>query len=123
MCPIERLIRPLLISDQISSAEDPGLAVVRRDGDRLIGSNDEDSLEGIGGKCEHNPTTRKMLKPDPAIYYLALDRFGLRPDQALFVDDRQINVEGAEAAGIHAQLFTGVEGLRRRLEREGLQTR
>ena len=62
----------------------------------------------------------KMLKPDPAIYYLALDRFGLKPAEALFVDDRQINVEGAEAVGMRGHLFTGAEDLRRRLEVEGL---
>jgi 2-haloacid dehalogenase len=62
----------------------------------------------------------KLLKPDPAIYYLALDRFGLRPDQALFVDDRKINVEGAEAVGMHGHLFTDAQGLRGRLEAEGL---
>ncbi len=62
----------------------------------------------------------RLLKPDPAIYYLALDRFGLRPDQALLIDDRQINVDGAEAVGMRAHLFTGAEGLRARLEAEGL---
>jgi 2-haloacid dehalogenase len=62
----------------------------------------------------------KMLKPDPAIYYLALDRFGLQAHEALFVDDRQINVEGAEAVGMQGHLFTGAEDLRRRLESEGL---
>jgi len=62
----------------------------------------------------------KMLKPDPAIYYLALDRFGLKPHEALFVDDRQINVDGAEAVGMRGHLFTDAEDLRRRLEREGL---
>jgi 2-haloacid dehalogenase len=62
----------------------------------------------------------KMLKPDPAIYYLALDRFGLQAYQALFIDDRKINVEGAEAVGMHAHLFTGAEDLRRRLKAEGL---
>jgi 2-haloacid dehalogenase len=62
----------------------------------------------------------KMLKPDPAIYYLALDRFGLKPAEALFIDDRAINVEGAEAIGMRAHLFTGAEDLRRRLEAEGL---
>jgi 2-haloacid dehalogenase len=62
----------------------------------------------------------KMLKPDPAIYFLALDRFRLKPAQALFVDDRQINVEGAEAIGMQAHLFTDAEDLRRRLEAEGL---
>ena len=62
----------------------------------------------------------KMLKPDPALYLLALDRFGLEPSQALFVDDRAINVEGALAVGMHGQLFTGADGLRARLEAEGL---
>ncbi len=62
----------------------------------------------------------KVMKPDPAIYYLALDRFGLKPGDALFVDDRQINVDGAEAVGIAAHLFTGAERLRERLRAEGL---
>ena len=62
----------------------------------------------------------KLLKPDPAIYYRALGRFGLKPDQALFVDDRQINIEGALAVGMHAHLFTGAADLRLRLEAEAL---
>ena len=62
----------------------------------------------------------KLLKPDPAIYYRALDRFGLNPSDALFVDDRRINVEGAEAVGMKGHLFTGADDLRRRLEEEGL---
>ena len=62
----------------------------------------------------------KLLKPDPAIYYLALDRFGLKPADALFIDDREINVEGALAVGMAAHLFTGAEGLRARLVAEGL---
>ena len=62
----------------------------------------------------------KLLKPDPAIYYLALDRFRLRPDQALLIDDRQINVEGALAVGMQAHLFTDAAGLRARLKAEGL---
>jgi 2-haloacid dehalogenase len=62
----------------------------------------------------------RMLKPDPAIYYLALDRFGLRPDQALFVDDRLINVEGAAAIGMRAHLFSTATDLRVRLEADGL---
>jgi HAD superfamily hydrolase (TIGR01509 family) len=62
----------------------------------------------------------KLLKPDPALYYRALDRFGLKPAEALFVDDRQINVEGAEAVGMHGHLFTDAADLRRRLVAEGL---
>lgn len=62
----------------------------------------------------------KLLKPDPAIYYLALDRFGLKPAEALFIDDREINVEGARAVGMQAHLFTTAEDLRLRLAAEGL---
>jgi 2-haloacid dehalogenase len=62
----------------------------------------------------------KLLKPDPALYYRALDRFGLKPAEALFVDDRKINVEGAEAVGMHGHLFIDADGLRRRLEAEAL---
>jgi 2-haloacid dehalogenase len=62
----------------------------------------------------------KLLKPDPAIYYLALDRFRLRPGDALFIDDREINVEGALAVGMQAHLFTDAADLRARLVTEGL---
>jgi 2-haloacid dehalogenase len=62
----------------------------------------------------------KLLKPDPAIYYLSLDRFGLRPRDVLFVDDRMINVDAAEAIGMRGHLFTTADDLRDRLEAEGL---
>jgi 2-haloacid dehalogenase len=62
----------------------------------------------------------KLLKPDPAIYYLALDRFRLRPTEAMFIDDREINVEAALAVGMKAHLFTDAADLRTRLEAEGL---
>ena len=62
----------------------------------------------------------KLLKPDPAIYYLALDRFRLRPAEALFIDDREINVEAALAVGMQAHLFTDAADLRSRLVAEGL---
>ena len=62
----------------------------------------------------------RLLKPDPAIYWLALDRFGLRPAETLFVDDRRINVEAALAVGMRAHLFVDAADLRARLEAEGL---
>jgi 2-haloacid dehalogenase len=62
----------------------------------------------------------RLLKPDAAIYYLALDRFRLRPAEALFVDDRQINVAGAELVGMKGHLFTDAADLRARLVAEGL---
>ncbi|MDF2605394.1 HAD family phosphatase [Sphingomonas sp.] len=64
--------------------------------------------------------TEKLVKPDPAIYHLALDRFGLKPNEALFVDDRQDNVDAAAAIGMHAVLFTDTATLRAELTRQGL---
>ncbi|MDB5680650.1 MAG: family phosphatase, partial [Sphingomonas bacterium] len=54
----------------------------------------------------------KLTKPDAAIYQLALDRFGLKPEEAVFVDDNAANVAGANAVGIHGLLFTGEPQLR-----------
>lgn len=48
----------------------------------------------------------KLLKPDPLMYQLALERAGCKPKEAVFIDDRPINVEGAEALGIKGILFT-----------------
>ncbi len=62
----------------------------------------------------------KLVKPDPAIYRLALARFGLAPEEAVFVDDSAPNVEAAAALGIHAVLFTGAEAFRAELEQLGL---
>jgi putative hydrolase of the HAD superfamily len=44
-------------------------------------------------------------KPEPAAYRLVLDRLGVAPDQALFVDDQPANAAGAEAAGMPAVWF------------------
>lgn len=62
----------------------------------------------------------RLIKPDPAIYTLALDRFGLAADEAFFVDDNPANIEGAAAMGIIARLFTDAATLRRDLVSVGL---
>lgn len=61
-----------------------------------------------------------LIKPDPAIYHLALKRFGLAAEQALFVDDRQDNVDAAAALGIGGHLFRDAATLRAELVRLGL---
>ena len=43
----------------------------------------------------------KLVKPDAAIYRLALDRFGLAAEEAVFIDDNAANVAGAAAVGMH----------------------
>ncbi|MBQ1500852.1 MAG: HAD-IA family hydrolase [Sphingomonas sp.] len=62
----------------------------------------------------------KLVKPDPAIYALALRRFGLEGPDAVFIDDSLPNVAAAADAGIHALHFTGAAKLRADLEGLGL---
>mgnify|MGYP002079604918 CR=1 FL=1 len=54
----------------------------------------------------------RLAKPDPAIYQLALERFGLAAERALFIDDVAANIAGAESVGIAGHIFTGVGGVR-----------
>jgi 2-haloacid dehalogenase len=58
----------------------------------------------------------RLLKPDPAIYAFALDRFGLDPNEAVFVDDSLPNVESAERNGFVAHHFRDALTLRAELE-------
>lgn len=62
----------------------------------------------------------KLTKPDAAIYRLALKRFGLEAEEAVFIDDSVANVAGAKAVGMHALLFTDEATLRRDLKALGL---
>ena len=48
-----------------------------------------------------------LVKPDAAIYQLALERLKLTAEQAVFVDDLAENVEAARQAGLHAVHHTG----------------
>jgi len=61
-----------------------------------------------------------LLKPDPAIFQLCLDRNGLTPGGCLFIDDRPENVDGAAALGIEAILFQSPDQLERDLTARGL---
>ena len=54
----------------------------------------------------------KLVKPDPAIFRLALERAGVVAKDALMIDDVQKNLDGAKSVGIDGYLFRGAEGLR-----------
>ena len=62
----------------------------------------------------------RVLKPDPAIFHLLLDRNGLAAEDCLFIDDNVHNVEGARAVGMQAHHFTTPELLRAELVRMGI---
>lgn len=46
-----------------------------------------------------------LRKPDPAIYRLTLERLGVAPHQAIFVDDMPVNIAAAAELGLHAIHF------------------
>jgi 2-haloacid dehalogenase len=56
-----------------------------------------------------------IIKPDPAIYRLLIERCGIDPLRAAFIDDNPINTEAARAFGIHGIHFTNAEALRAEL--------
>lgn len=62
----------------------------------------------------------KLIKPDPAIFALLLDRFGLDPGRTVFVDDLPVNVEAARELGLIGIVFTGAADLRAELDRLGV---
>ena len=43
-----------------------------------------------------------VAKPDAAIYLHTLERLGTRPEETLFIDDKLVNIEAAQALGIKA---------------------
>lgn len=62
----------------------------------------------------------RLRKPDPRIYQLVLDRLGVQPQEAVFVDDFIKNIEGAQAVGMRTVLFKGREDAVRQLMELGV---
>ena len=62
----------------------------------------------------------KLMKPDKAIFDCLCDRYSLNCSECLFVDDLQVNVEGAIHAGLHAHLFTGAQELGGYLQKQNI---
>ncbi len=52
-----------------------------------------------------------VRKPDALSYRIALDRFGVRPEDAFFADDSSLNVAGARTVGIQAHRLEWLGGI------------
>ena len=61
-----------------------------------------------------------MAKPDPAIYLHTLRELGVEPGEALFLDDKLVNIEAARALGMRGILFSNIDRLRADLIAAGL---
>ena len=57
-----------------------------------------------------------MVKPDPAAYRLTLNRLGILPHEAVFIDDTSGHVKAAQLLGIHGLRFTDAGQLKLELD-------
>ena len=62
----------------------------------------------------------RLIKPDPAIFTLMLERQHLAAERCLFIDDNAENVLVSTRLGLRAVLFTSAEALRVTLRQEGV---
>lgn len=56
-----------------------------------------------------------LVKPDPRLFQVLLERYGLKAEECTFVDDNPVNVEAARRMGICGIQFVGAEKLRKEL--------
>ena len=63
----------------------------------------------------------KQLKPEADIYQTLLDKFGLKAEECVFIDDRPVNCEGAQKAGIHTICFKSFKQAAAELEALGVK--
>jgi 2-haloacid dehalogenase len=61
-----------------------------------------------------------LVKPDPAIYRLLIDRYGLAAEDCVFIDDSAANAEGARQAGMRVVHYVEPMDLAAELRRIGL---
>ena len=60
-----------------------------------------------------------LIKPEPEIYQILLEKYNLVADECVFLDDRQDNCEAAQKQGIHAIVFTTKEEAVKQLAKLG----
>jgi 2-haloacid dehalogenase len=63
--------------------------------------------------------TEKMRKPDPAFFQLLLDRYQLKAEEVLFIDDNFRNIQSALKMGVDSIHFISPEELRAELVDRG----
>jgi HAD superfamily hydrolase (TIGR01509 family) len=59
-------------------------------------------------------------KPEPRVYLATLERLGVTPEQCVFVDDAEQNVQGARAVGIDSVRFVSAQTLATALQERQL---
>ena len=63
----------------------------------------------------------QIVKPETGIYRMLVERYGLIPEECVFMDDNIMNVEAARSLGIHAIHFTTKQEAEKELRKLGVQ--
>lgn len=66
---------------------------------RSEGKEREDYFDGMETSFE-----ARVMKPDAAIFRYTVEKLGIRPEETLFIDDSQANLDAASALGFHTAL-------------------
>ena len=74
------------------------------------------NMDGVIFSCEV-----QQIKPEADIYETLLSRFGLKPEESIFLDDRPENCEAARKLGIHAIEFHDLKQAAKELEKLGVK--
>ncbi|MCD6400657.1 MAG: HAD family phosphatase [Anaerolineales bacterium] len=59
----------------------------------------------------------KVMKPDPQIYQITLERLNIDAHEAIFIDDFERNIKGAQRVGMHAVQFLNPEQIKTDLDK------
>ena len=62
-----------------------------------------------------------VVKPESAAFNITLERLGVEPNEAVFIDDTLEHVEAARKLGLHGILFSTTEALEQELNHLGIR--
>jgi len=62
-----------------------------------------------------------LMKPERRIYEITLERLGSKAGQAVFIDDRQDYIQGAEDVGLNTILFKSIDQVKNELVGLGVE--
>jgi len=93
----------------LSNTEKVGVKMIKKDG------LEEDFDETVYS-CEVG-----LVKPDERIYELMLKKLGVKPEEAVFIDDKEINIDGARKVGMKGIVFLNYQQLVQELKQLGVE--
>ena len=62
----------------------------------------------------------KVIKPEPEIYALLQSRYGFQPSECVFIDDKDVNLDAADAAGWNTILYKNYDQMKKELLKLGV---